>query len=113
MSPDGKWYASLWLRNNELPKMAIIPIEGGAPVKTLDMGWGWARWTPDGRALAYIDRRSLSNIISQPLDGGPPRQLTDFKSERIFSFAWSREGKQLALARGSVTNDVIVISDFQ
>jgi len=39
--------------------------------------------------------------------------LTDFKSDRIFSFAWSRDGKQLALARGTLTNDVILISNFE
>lgn len=65
------------------------------------------------RALAYVDRRDPSNISSQPLDGGPPRQLTDFKPDRVFSFAWSRDGKQLALARGTLTNDVILISDFR
>jgi serine/threonine protein kinase/Tol biopolymer transport system component len=111
VSPDGKWIASLWYRDTS--KVAIIPFEGGEPIKTLDIGWTRVHWTPDGRALAYVDRRDPSNISSRPLDGGPPRQLTDFKSDRIFSFAWSRDGKQLALARGTLTNDVILISDFR
>jgi Tol biopolymer transport system component len=111
VSPDGKWIAAgYW--DKEAAKTAIIPFEGGEPIKTLDI-WNRVRWTPDGRALAYIDRRDPSNIISQPLDGGPPRQLTDFKSDRVFSFAWSRDGKLLALARGTLTNDVILISDFR
>jgi hypothetical protein len=110
VTPDGKWIAT-W--GKEVEKIAIIPFEGGEPIKTLDIFWTRVHWTPDGRALAYVDRRDPSNISSQPLDGGPPRQLTDFKSDRVFSFAWSRDGKQLALARGTLTNDVILISDFR
>jgi len=47
------------------------------------------------------------------LDGGPSKQLTNFKSDLIFSFAWSRDGRQLALARGSVTKDVVLISSLR
>ena len=71
-------------------------------------------WTPDGQAVAYIRTRGgVSNIWSQPLDGSPPKQLTDFKSDRIFNFAWSRDGKQLALSRGVVNSDVVLISNFR
>jgi hypothetical protein len=31
----------------------------------------------------------------------------------MFSFAWSREGKQLLLAKGSDSSDVILISNFR
>jgi len=64
--------------------------------------------------LTYIDSQDgVSNIWSQPLNGGKPVQVTNFKTGRIFNFAWSRDGKQLALARGTLTNDVILISDFR
>ena len=70
------------------------------------------RRTPDGRAPAYVDHRN-QNVWAQPLDGGPPRQVTGFKSDQTFSFAWSRDGKQLALARGSQTSDVVTVTDFK
>jgi hypothetical protein len=57
--------------------------------------------------------KEWSDGDDRALDGSPPRKLTDFKSDRIFSFGWSRDGKQLALARGTLTNDVILISDFR
>jgi len=38
--------------------------------------------------------------------------LADFKPDRIFSFAWSGDGKQLAVAHGTLTHDVILISNF-
>ena len=72
------------------------------------------RWTPDGRALTYVDTRDgISNIWAYPIDGSPPKQLTGFKSDRIFGYAWSRDGKQLAVARGSIATDVVLISDFR
>jgi hypothetical protein len=39
--------------------------------------------------------------------------LTDFKDGRIFDFAFSRDGKQIAFARGTVTQDVVLISNFK
>lgn len=72
------------------------------------------RWTADGRALTYIvTREGVSNLWNQPLAGGPPKQLTNFQSETIFSFGWSRDGKQLALVRGVANNDVVLISNFR
>jgi hypothetical protein len=64
--------------------------------------------------VLYIDTRGgVSNIWMQPIDGSPPKPVTDFKSEHIFSFDWSRDGKQLAVARGTQTSDVVLISDFK
>jgi Tol biopolymer transport system component len=81
-------------------------------IKILDIFSFYVRWTPDGHALAYVGQRSFPNISCRPVDGGPPKRLTDFKSDRIFSFAWSHDGKQLALARGTLTHDVVLISNF-
>jgi Tol biopolymer transport system component len=72
------------------------------------------RWTADGRALTYIDNRGgISNIWSQPLDGGQPRQLTDFKNDQIFAFEWSRDGRAIVCTRGVVTSDVVLFSDLE
>ena len=58
-------------------------------------------------------RNGASNIWEQPLSGGPPRQITNFTSDRINAFAWSRDGKQLFMIRGNTTADVILISNFK
>ena len=65
------------------------------------------RWTPDGQSIAYVDTNG-SNIWSQPLDGGPPRQITHFSDRRVKSFAWSRDGKRLAVIRTTTTNDIVL-----
>jgi Tol biopolymer transport system component len=123
-SPDGKLIACYLLdQQARLTKVALLPSEGGDPVKLFDLPQGVivsppfvhpVRWTHDGRALTYIVTRGLiSNIWLQPVDGGAPSQLTDFKTDRIFSFDWSRDGKWLAWSRGVIDNDVVLISNFR
>ena len=88
--------------------------EGARPPRPSFTSDAGLRWTPDGRALTYIDTiNGVSNIWSLPLDGGPPKQLTDSKTDQIFWFDFSRDGKQLALSRGTQTSDVILIRDFK
>jgi eukaryotic-like serine/threonine-protein kinase len=108
ISPDGKLIAG-----DDFRKTAIYAFPGGNPIKILNTWTFHCKWTPDSRALQYIDINGRSNLYSQPLDGGPPKRLTDNKSDRIFNFDLSHDGKQLALVRGNVTNDVVLISDFR
>ncbi|HEY3028154.1 MAG TPA: DPP IV N-terminal domain-containing protein, partial [Pyrinomonadaceae bacterium] len=121
VSPDGSLIACFYREDqpNSPVKVAIIPFAGGDPVKVLDIPHSFKiiaspRWTLDGRALTFIDTiNGVSNIWSLPLDGGKPVQLTDFKTDQIFWFDFSRDGKQLALSRGTQTSDVILIRDFR
>jgi hypothetical protein len=39
--------------------------------------------------------------------------VTDFTAGQIFNFAWSRDGRQIAVARGSQSNDVVLIRSEQ
>jgi Tol biopolymer transport system component len=118
VSPDGKLIACNRLdQASGQWKIAVIPFEGEQPTKIFDLPGPYTRqlrWTPDGRAVAFIRTSGgVSNLWGQPIDGGPPRQLTVFKEQRILNFAWSRDGKQLALSRGMVNSDVVLISGFR
>jgi len=105
-------------------RTAVISSDGEPPMKTFDLpqffgaiGPGFFTqeiwWTVDGRALTYIDTKDGdSNIWAQPIDGSAKRQLTNFASDLIFFYAWSRDGKKLAVARGSKTSDVVLITDM-
>ncbi|HXF41920.1 MAG TPA: protein kinase [Blastocatellia bacterium] len=119
VSPDGKFIACNYLipAPNGQFRIAIISFSGGEPVKIFDVpsfAIRELRWTPDSHAITYVDtRRSVSNIWAQPIDGGAPKQLTDFQSDYIYSWSWSGDGKQLAIARGAQTSDVVLIRDFR
>ena len=117
ISPDGKLlaYVAFGASMSSPMVLTVVPFGGGSPVYKFDMpmGAGEIHWAPDGKALDYtLTRGGATNIWRQALTGGPPKQLTNFKSDLIFSFAWSRDGKQLALARGTTSSDVILISNF-
>jgi eukaryotic-like serine/threonine-protein kinase len=120
-SPDGNWIAFLYYDEEVSPKRlrnAIIPAAGGVkPVKLFDgpnFRYQQVQWTPDGRHLGYIGPPAVpSNIWLQPVAGGEPRKLTDFKSDSIYHHAWSRDGKWLVLARGAETVDVVLLTDIR
>jgi serine/threonine protein kinase/Tol biopolymer transport system component len=119
ISPDGKLIAAGYLDEQQIPHLAIIPSLGGQPTKILPListvvpGVGLG-WTPDSSTLVYVQKRSgVSNIWSQPINGDPPKQLTNFKSDLIFRFALSRDGREFVLARGTRTRDVVLIRDFR
>jgi eukaryotic-like serine/threonine-protein kinase len=118
VSPDGKQVACYYQDNGPL-KIAVLPIGGGEPTRTFDaqaFGFPWTnlRWTLDGRAIVHVvTRGGVSNLWSQPVDGSAPKQITNFTSDRLFRFDLSRDGKQLALSRGTVTSDVLLITNFR
>jgi serine/threonine protein kinase len=118
VSPDGKLIACrYWEETSNSLKIAIIPFAGGRPIRIFNIPihrWQRIRWTPDGRALMFVDiRTGISNIWRQPIDGGPATQMTEFRADHVFSYDWSYDNKQLACERGVETNDVVLISDYR
>jgi len=57
-------------------------------------------------------RSGAINVWEQRLAGGEPRRVTNFSSGQIFDFSWTQDGKQLLLAKGERTGDVVLISNF-
>ncbi len=121
ISPDGSWIACLYRYDSPErgPKLAIIPFAGGPPARLFDLPPTFDDnccpfvWTPDGRAIAFVDKRGgTGNLWAQPVAGGPAKQLTHFTTEGIAWFAWSRDGKQIAIARGTLTQDAVLITGF-
>ena len=118
VSPDGKLIACSYFDEQLSPnyQLAVIPFDGGRPLKTFDLPatatlWNSLRWAPDGSALDYRDTRH--GVWRQPLAGGAPEKLPAFGTELIHNFSWSRDGKQLAFARGTAVNDIILIRNFK
>ena len=117
VSPDGKMVAHLHMDGpSQRMKLAVVPMEGASQVKMFDTSIPEphiVNWSPDGRMVTYVDTHDgVSNIWGQPLDGSPSKPLTHFKSDNIFRFAWSPDGKKLACERGFYINDVVLISNF-
>ena len=125
ISPDGTKIAYIDAGSRgRYSRVVVIPFEGGPAIASVDFperednpgggALGTIQWTPDGRAIAFVrDVKGQSNIWTLPLDGGAPKQLTHYKDLGIRTFAWSRDGKKLALSRGSSTRDVVLIKNFR
>jgi hypothetical protein len=47
--------------------------------------------------------------MAVPIAGGPPRQLATFSRGDLLGFAWSADGKPLALVRGTGPSDVVLV----
>src|SRR5574341_2386239 len=125
LSPDGKLIATFYQEEQQPGspwRIMIASFDGGAPIKTfdparsfessaLDIGMSWAA---DGRSLIYVDSaQGTTNLLSQPIDGGPAKQLTNFKENGVGPFAFSRDGKMIVFARGTSRSDVVLIRDFR
>lgn len=117
VSPDGQMVAYFYL-DPELERsrwgIGIVPASGGSRLRRFDFPptvlQRYVRWSPDGRSIAFLNSPGgSSDIWLQPLDGGPQKQLTNFKAERILAFDWSRDGRSLAFVRNVQTSDVVMI----
>ena len=117
-SPDGQWIGCYVLDRDAKPpkwRYAVLPASGESPVRLFDFTgfqFQFVQWTPDSRYLSHIGSPpDPSNIWLQPVEGGPPRQLTNFKSDYIYRHDWSNDGKWLTLARGRVVTDVVLMRE--
>ena len=118
-SPDGKLIAFNYVEGDTPQtfrmKIGVISSDGGKQIHTFDTDprlRNRIHFTPDGKALAWpIFDGGAGNIWIQPLAGGAPRQITQFPRETIADFSLSPDGKWMALLRGHVTKDVVLIKD--
>jgi len=125
MSPDGRQVAAFYFADpTGVPKLALVPAEGGAPTQVIDMpqnldfrfppiGFGF---TADGHSVIFpVVQKGVTNLWIQPL-GAPgskpaaPHQWTHFPVNSVTRFAISPDGKQIALGRDSSTADIVLMT---
>ena len=116
VSPDGEWIAYLY-PEGALPQwqLVVVPSGGGEAKRTFSVPWdvNELRWSPDGKGVQYLTTRGgATNVWEQRLTGGTPRPITNFISGRLFDFSWTRDGRQLLLAKGERTSNVVLFSNF-
>jgi Tol biopolymer transport system component len=127
VSPDGKWLACFHARSNAkvstgtVYDLAILSLDDKSQRKIfpfrgrrLDVTHSILQWSVDGSAIFYnasVD--NVGNIWQQPVDGSEPKQITNFKEADISSFAFSRDARTLACARGTLASDALMIGEIK
>jgi Tol biopolymer transport system component len=117
VSPDGRTLATvIEALNGTVDKAALFEIGSSSPPRMLDIRHAsptsMLRFTPDGKAVVYaIREKGVDNMWLQPLDGSAGHPITDFKSEQIWSFSLSPNGKSLAVLRGHWDSDVVLLQE--
>jgi Tol biopolymer transport system component len=122
-SPDGKTLATAVEKGGQgvategEVKIALFEIGSSSPLRMLDASHysgSTVQFTPDGKSIAYTARENgVDNVIVQPLSGSASYPITDFKSEQIWSFSLSPDGKSLAVLRGHFDSDVVLLQETQ
>jgi Tol biopolymer transport system component len=121
VSRDGKWLAysryepSTSMEKVPKQEIVVVPLTGGPPARILQQpprAADW-QWSPNGKSIQYTYFGD-ANIWEQPLEGGNPRRITNFKPGlEISTFRWSTDGKQLLLTRRKVKSNVVLMNHFQ
>ena len=113
VSPDGKRIAFV------IPGgLGIANIDGSGFTKIADnvsqTSMSSVHWTADGKALLHnAGLNDRVNVWLHPLDGSPPRKATRFDDEYVLRFDVGADGKTLAVTRGVLSRDAVLIKNFR
>jgi len=119
LSPDGVRLACLQhAQDASAPegwRLAILHADNGSPIASWPVRLSpyprAFRWFPQGVAWQFLrSARGGFNIWDQPIGRGSATQLTTFTSGRIFNFDASVDGKRLVMTRGSLSQDVVLLT---
>lgn len=71
------------------------------------------RFSPDSQKINYIlAETDGTQIVSQNFDGSDLKPIYTIPNGRIFNFAWSKDGKHLAISRGQQYRDAVLLTEF-
>jgi Tol biopolymer transport system component len=111
ISPDGQQLAVSFNSAAQRGwRIGLRPVASDVAPTATQIAIGLVHWTPDGKGLTFIDADTDQNLWNLPPLNGPAKRLTNFTSQFIFNFAWSADGKRIALSRGIVTTDVVLVT---
>jgi eukaryotic-like serine/threonine-protein kinase len=122
LSPDGKLLAAIVTQIDpttevDLHALALIDVAANTetsirifpsqPTITFPV-----EFTPDGKSVAYrVIDKGTDNVWMQPVDGSKGHPVTEFTTDHIRFFSWSPDSKALAVVRGHLISDVVLLRE--
>lgn len=86
-----------WEKNHTVSELWRVDTASGKARRMLGEGGSGAAWSPDGKTIAFVDRRAgdkVSQIYLLPVDGGEARRLTTLGTAPA-DLVWSGDGKSI------------------
>jgi serine/threonine protein kinase/dipeptidyl aminopeptidase/acylaminoacyl peptidase len=115
-SPDGKYVAhSITDPNADKIVVVLRPSGLGEIISTMDI---WPsrifKWAPDGKTILFQERQKGENLTSKifqidPFSGKQKLYLST-EPDDVIDLAFSRDNKRIAMIRGKVNTDAVILS---
>ncbi len=107
ISPDGNWVSYTLssvdsVKNKRNADIWMVSWDGKESIQLTHSpdGESQGRWSPDGKYFSFVSSRNgltSSQIWLMDRRGGEAKQLTDLKKGDLTDYAWSPDGKKIAL----------------
>lgn len=114
IAPDGKkMFFGYYDENARQPwKNAVMSLENGEILKIFEDSIDKPEsWTVDSKAVFCI-LGNETNLSLLPVDGGKPRQITNFGGDKIRNFAVASDFRKAVVSRGNSSAEAILMSGF-
>jgi Tol biopolymer transport system component len=115
IDPSGRRIAFYYLDEAGRFHLGIVSPEGGEP------SWSTLSEPPSSQSRLGLREDGLfvntmpgdrANVWQLPLDGSKPRKVTSFDDQIVFDFAFTDDGRTLAVARGPRVRDALLMKGF-
>jgi Tol biopolymer transport system component/predicted Ser/Thr protein kinase len=89
----------------------LLPPEGGGPrvMPGIPANARVVRFGADGRSLSWTVAVEGGEELWEQGEGKPPRRLARFEGREIDDFAWSPDGRRLAIVKATQSGDVVLL----
>ncbi len=118
LSPDGKFLAfqNIGSDANSKFQLAVISTENPENVEFTEIEplQQKIQWSNDGKFFDFVAGNvKQSGIMRQSIEkDAKPVQLLNATEASIFNFAWSPSGENLAVSRGQLLRDMVLLTNF-
>ncbi len=123
ISPDNKYitFSRAYDRSGEEASkkftdlIAIVSLENPKDVKNFpaSLNSRFRRFSPNSKAVDWISADSDgSQLVRQEFEQTTFKPFYSYTNGTIFNFAWSKDGKKLAISQGNLDKDAILLSNF-